>query len=784
LSEGRDRAGATRRRRSARPPRWLAALVCAARASVASAEGTADEAPVTESGLEDLLESGSGSAQRTRRYEEADLAPYFAAGPLAAAKASFDRGRHARARALLAGDAPPVRYLRALAAVRADPATAAAELRALADDYPPMRDHCLFHAGRALERVRKRRAAAAAYGEVSARSTLFAEARLARSRVLERSLDLDGAIEALEPIRALPATPRYDAARRRALLAAALLYQKKLDFPGEHRAMLELWATSPLSPEAKAVWERLKQLPIPNAWRLRRAESFLSFHDHAEAMRLALQVKTVLPDEHACRAAFVVGSALRKQRQHRKAMAALAPAVDACGGWPARPDAMYLLGYSQSIVAADDAVRTYDALAREHPGHPFADDALYFAAELDLRAGRRREALDRLEGAVAAYPDGNFAAEALFLLAAQHRAAGAHAAALAALDRIERLAVAGREHRLRARYWRARSLAARGDAAAAPEFAAISAESSASWYGLLARDRATGGDGDGGVAPALACASRSDPAPSAWPLEAGPLGADPRFLAGVELLRMDLPGAAEELLAVERSGLPEDAARLLVEALQRTRRPKTAALVARATLARGLAGSVDERTVGVWEAAYPRPYRGAVERWARAAGVEPDLLQALMREESRFDRWARSWAGAIGLTQLMPRTAQAVASELKLRRVTAAALHAPQLNIRLGAAYLGELLSTFDGSKVLAIAAYNAGPQAVERWLDARPDAELDEWVEQIPAAETRDYVKRVLGSYAAYRLVYGGAPAALEEPGEAVPGRGLAGRLTRREPP
>ena len=64
-----------------------------------------------------------------------------------------------------------------------------------------------------------------------------------------------------------------------------------------------------------------------------------------------------------------------------------------------------------------------------------------------------------------------------------------------------------------------------------------------------------------------------------------------------------------------------------------------------------------------------------------------------------------------------------------------------------------------------AVAAYNAGPEAVARWLRARPDAELDAWVEQIPAAETRDYVKRVLGSYGAYRLVYGGASTSLDEP-------------------
>jgi soluble lytic murein transglycosylase len=160
--------------------------------------------------------------------------------------------------------------------------------------------------------------------------------------------------------------------------------------------------------------------------------------------------------------------------------------------------------------------------------------------------------------------------------------------------------------------------------------------------------------------------------------------------------------------------------------------------------------------VDVWRATYPRPYRKAVQRWAEAYRVEPDLLQALMREESRFDPSARSSTGAIGLTQLMPQTARRKAAELRLGGVTPDALRRPALNIRLGAACLGELLSTFDGSSVHALAAYNAGPQAVSRWMRARPDAELDEWVEQIPATETRGYVKRVVGSFRAYQLVYG----------------------------
>jgi soluble lytic murein transglycosylase len=568
--------------------------------------------------------------------------------------------------------------------------------------------------------------------------------------VLERGLDLDGALEALAPLRELPATARHDGVRRKALLAAARLCQKKGDYRCEHRAMLELWATSPLSREAEVVSDRLKELPIPNRWRLRRAESFLSFHDNVEAMRLALQVKTAPPEEHACTAAFVIGSALRKQRQHRKAAAALTPMVETCKHSELRPQAMYVLGYSQSVVSREDAVRTYDALAREHPQHPFADDALFFAAELDLRRGQQAAALDRLEQLATRYTTGNFAPEALFQLAWEHRTAGAHEAALAALDRLERLPGLGREQRLRARYWRARTLEKKGDASAAAAFAALAAEHPAEWYGLLARGRLPVDVPQVAFCGVPACA-----AATVWPLEAGPLGDDPRFLAGVELLRMQLPEAAAELLAVDRRGLPEDAARLLVEALQRTGSENAAVYVARTTLGPTLTGGSDERTVDVWRATYPLRFRNMVERWARASSIDPDLLQALMREESRFNPWARSPTGALGLMQLMPRTAQNVARGLKLRRVDPGMLYRPALNIRLGAAYLAELLAEFDGSNVRAVAAYNAGPLAVSRWVSARPDEDVDEWVEKIPISETRDYVKRVLGSYGAYRLVY-----------------------------
>jgi soluble lytic murein transglycosylase len=142
-----------------------------------------------------------------------------------------------------------------------------------------------------------------------------------------------------------------------------------------------------------------------------------------------------------------------------------------------------------------------------------------------------------------------------------------------------------------------------------------------------------------------------------------------------------------------------------------------------------------------------------------------------MREESGLDPHAVSPAGAMGLTQLMLPTAREVARQLRLGRVGPADLAKPSLNIRLGSRYLGSLIRRFDGSVALALAAYNAGGGAVSRWLGERRGVDLDEFVEEIPIDETRGYVKRVLRSYAAYRLLYGteGDPGATRLLGKAA---------------
>ena len=142
----------------------------------------------------------------------------------------------------------------------------------------------------------------------------------------------------------------------------------------------------------------------------------------------------------------------------------------------------------------------------------------------------------------------------------------------------------------------------------------------------------------------------------------------------------------------------------------------------------------------------------------RNVPVEWALVHALIRQESVFDFKAQSPAGALGLMQLMPATAREVAGKLGVRHSTNMLVSNPDHNIRLGSKYLQDMLARFGGSYPLAIAAYNAGPGRVDRWLKTFGDprngqVDLIDWIELIPIYETRNYVQRVMEGTYVYRL-------------------------------
>jgi soluble lytic murein transglycosylase len=159
---------------------------------------------------------------------------------------------------------------------------------------------------------------------------------------------------------------------------------------------------------------------------------------------------------------------------------------------------------------------------------------------------------------------------------------------------------------------------------------------------------------------------------------------------------------------------------------------------------------------------YPYPYREMIESEARRHGVEPALLAALIREESRFDPLAVSAAAARGLTQFVHPTAQRIAAMIALELDGPESLHQPEAAIALGAAYLGDLLERFDGRVEDVIAAYNAGEDQARLWRSYCYSRNPAEYFSKVGFAQTRGYLRKVLSSRVAYEEIYGSpSPAA-----------------------
>jgi soluble lytic murein transglycosylase len=160
-----------------------------------------------------------------------------------------------------------------------------------------------------------------------------------------------------------------------------------------------------------------------------------------------------------------------------------------------------------------------------------------------------------------------------------------------------------------------------------------------------------------------------------------------------------------------------------------------------------------------WQLSYPKPYSDTVTAAAAEFSVDPLLLWAMMREESRFDPAAVSYVGARGLMQIMPATQTWIAEQMGLE-IPPGDAFLPEQNIRMGAWYLRYLTDHFQGDQELAIMAYNGGAASVDAWQKDPLVADRDDLLRWIGFGETREYLERVSLSYRVYQELYGGAGA------------------------
>jgi len=309
-----------------------------------------------------------------------------------------------------------------------------------------------------------------------------------------------------------------------------------------------------------------------------------------------------------------------------------------------------------------------------------------------------------------------------------------------AIGHFERFAAAVRTpiSRGRAGYWLGRAHAAAGDEAAAEAAYREAATYQTSFYGQLAAE-AVGMAAD----RRLAGAGRTPD----WRTQ--PFMGSTLVRAGYLLHRAGDETHALMFFRHAAEGLPLAQRAALAQMMQEIGRPHWAVRLAKDAAAAGvlLPGQ-----------AYPLPALARAE-----LPVPTEFALAIARQESEFNPRAVSAAGARGLMQLMPATAEEVAGKLGLPFEVNRLTHDPAYNARLGSAYLARMLAAYDGSFVMAAAAYNAGPGRVRDWVAAfgdprDPDLDAIVWIESIPFEETRNYVMRVLEGLHVYRARLAGA--------------------------
>lgn len=599
-------------------------------------------------------------------------------------------------------------------------------------------------------------------------SVVYPRASIQRAEVLRK---LGRTQEAFAIFEELAARPDPSDGGAKVLLALARRHGA-----GSEKAwpyLLRLWADYPGTPEEAEARRMLGAYPSKPGWQeqARRAERLMNAGDAKGAIALA---DAVLAQDRgrtvdACRALFTRGRSWYKLNQLSNAVAGFGDAgtrcVDVEGDYG--PRALYLLGTAESRRGRHLAsAAAYRQLVELYPEHSMADDALtrggialQEAGDLVGAQAMWREALER-------YPEGDTGPEAIWRLAFSLYLDRDPEQARAIAERLGALPLAtDAVHVAAGRYWAARwrlypDVDAPTRAVEDPDARRQAVEGFAelvqtwphSFYSILAWSRLVELDRE----RALQLARRS-PAHNPGDLERPwvvrlSFLEDPSVRDGVALARIGLVREAmDEWSRIDRDTLTADEMAWLTE----LRIDAGDWLLAHDDMRRWLVshpvGTLGPRQAQVVRIAYPDRYWDLVRKAAADDRYEPRLFHALVREESNFNRKIVSFAGARGLSQLMPATARQTAGWLGLQ-ITLDDLDDPATNLTIGARYFDAMHKQLGDSPYLSLAAYNAGAGRVNQWLARFGNVPTDEYVERIPFRETRDYVKRVMGTWQTMR--------------------------------
>jgi soluble lytic murein transglycosylase len=713
-----------------------------------------------------------------------ETAAYFSEGPFKTAQRLVAGGETRQAVALLkkllkdkpdAPERPQARYLLGLSLIQLEEYEEAARLfDELAVSYPLLKDDHLFSRGQALYLWGSYLQAADALANVDPKGPRGEEARRLRAWALLKATDFERLVRWLEGVQ--KSEEKLDP---ELVFVLARARHRTGDVLGAYRAFREVWREAPASKLAGPALVYISQLKIgdkPMLSDLERAavhalEGRLMSGKEVDQTLAQLEKKLERAQESKrlrAEIAYARGRIAEAQGRligadaHYERSIQLAPVE--------MTDLRARVGLEQGRVAervgqSQKALAAYRTVAERFPDRAESEDALFHAAEILLSDRKYKDAQSEFEALLLKNPVTAYRPRCLWGIGWAHFRLGQYDRAVQFFGSLAKMKLTA-DVDVASHYWLARTQANIGKAEDARVlYRQVIADHPLSHYAALAEDQ---------LAEAI-----DQFAPSKTPEGKPAAGELPKELVQIgEYKRLGLRARAlEALVAYEKA--EQKANRRMSEATMHAIAhlfdelgQNMEARRVREDCAREYPRSLgDEEFIMVAKRAHPMKYEEPIRSAADEFGISDSLLFGLIRTESGFRPDAISNMDAYGLAQLILPTAQTVAAKIKAGRATKMRLlRDPEFNVRVGAAYIRSLLDRFDGNEPLALAAYNAGPNAVDAWLahrvrrlegvgDAGKGVGLlpapDELAEEIPVPETRSFVKTVLARARGYARLY-----------------------------
>jgi soluble lytic murein transglycosylase len=547
----------------------------------------------------------------------------------------------------------------------------------------------------------------------------------------------------------------------------------------------EIWLKYPLSEYSEPSWENLCRLAdedpliepfVPGANQIySRGEIFFGAYQYHGAMdeyNKLLQedyINTLSQELHS-RTLFKIGMCHYRLRDYARAGNYLAQSYEKAPSGSVADDSLYYTGMAlTNLNMTDDAISYYQRLVNLFPSSNFSDDALYRIGRIYSLRGDFANAAAYFKRVPSEYPSGDKLSDALWELGLIQYRAGDYSSAKTTFSGYAS-SYAGTSLEEKGLFWQAKSCQKLGENSSAMDlYRKIVNLSSYSYYTFAAAEMLKNMNSPLEINRINNDLNPQNPEvadiiPDVYSIleeesydsirEDGTIG---HISKAIEFLKLGFSNSASLEIEAGAIEIEENPSRILEIAtlyLKSGNYSNSINMIGKNL--RKLKSELDGTYIDyLYYLYYPYGYREEVKSHSDNYNIDPCFTLAVIRQESNFMPDAVSYAGARGLMQIMPETGAGIAGQIGISDYNVDMLTDPDINIKMGTFYLRQQLDNFGQNKIYCAGAYNGGPGRMSGWVSDRGDMDIDEFIESITYEQTREYVKKVMGNYYFYLMLY-----------------------------